>query len=589
MIAGGSAVDALTRQAATEHAELRLFVTVALLLLVAVVGALATLRHPTRVRRLATMGGNWVDAIAPRLLALTTFIAGAILLFSGAIPARASRLGWLDNLLPLPLIELSAYLSSVAGVGLIVLARGLQRRLDAAFHVTIWVLGAGILFALTAALDYVQAVLLSIMLLALLRSRRFFYRTASLFEDRFTQGWILAIGAAMLGSIAVVLEAYGTSHISNEVFWRFAIDAQAPRALRAISFAGVALVAFAAMRLLRAAPARPFLATADELERAVAIVGSVSDASANLVFLGDKALLFNEAGTAFIMYSVIGRSWIALGDPVGPTREAVPLIEQFIALADRAGGWAVFYRTAAPLLHLYMDYGLAAAKLGEVARVPLNGFTLEGPQRRNLRRVWRKAVDDGCTFEVVPPGEVEPLLPLLRAVSDDWLQSKRAREKGFSLGRFDDAFVRRFPTALVRRDGRVIAFATGWPSGDHGEVEVDLMRYASDAPAGIMRYLLIEFMFWARDNSYHWFNLGMAPLSGIRSSAGVSAWNQISLAVRGAGERYYNFQGLREFKAWFYPEWESSYLVSPGGTRRPLIVANISTLIAGGLGGVLRK
>ena len=33
--------------------------------------------------------------------------------------------------------------------------------------------------------------------------------------------------------------------------------------------------------------------------------------------------------------------------------------------------------------------------------VMLPGGRLDGPQRRNLRRVWRKAVDEGCSFEVV--------------------------------------------------------------------------------------------------------------------------------------------------------------------------------------------
>ena len=104
-----------------------------------------------------------------------------------------------------------------------------------------------------------------------------------------------------------------------------------------------------------------------------------------------------------------------------------------------------------------------------------------------------------------------------------------------------------------------------------------------------MRYALIESMFWARDQGYSWFNLGGAPLSGIRASAVTPLWNQIMLAARGVGERYYNFQGLRNFKDWFYPEWEPMYLVSPGGTRRPIVLANIASLISGSARGVFRK
>src|SRR5262249_15383962 len=157
-----------------------------------------------------------------------------------------------------------------------------------------------------------------------------------------------------------------------------------------------------------------------------------------------------------------------------------------------------------PLLHLYLDYALAVVKLGEVARVSLTDFSLDGPQRRNLRRVWRKAVDDGCTFDVVAEENVDQTIPLLRPVSDVWLREKRAREKRFSLGKFDEAFLRRSRIGVVRREGAIVAFVTLWCSGQRAEVEVDLMRYATDAPPGIMRYALIESMFWAKREGYSW-------------------------------------------------------------------------------------
>ena len=99
-----------------------------------------------RMRGLAGERGDRIGKLAPTFFALTTFLAGAILLFSGATPARAGRMGWLNNILPLPFVEASAYFASLAGVALIVLARGLQRRLDAAYHFTVWLLAGGIVW-----------------------------------------------------------------------------------------------------------------------------------------------------------------------------------------------------------------------------------------------------------------------------------------------------------------------------------------------------------------------------------------------------------------------------------------------------------
>src|SRR5262249_36532834 len=153
------------------------------------------------------------------------------------------------------------------------------------------------------------------------------------------------------------------------------------------------------------------------------------------------------------------------------------------------------------------------------------------------------------------------VIPRLRPISEAWLLEKRTSEKRFSLGRFDEAFVQRSPIGLVWRGDEIAAFVTLWCSGERAEVESDLMRYGPSAPQGVMRYALIESMLWAKQRGYAWFNLGGAPLSGIQRSAVTPVWNQIGRLVRGVGERYYNFQGVRTFKDWFYPEWEPTYLV----------------------------
>jgi len=552
-------------------------------------GAVFLFRHKRPLQRVLRVTGTVAPVVVPRLLAATTFLAGAILIFSGATPPAAERLGWLVQVLPLPVIEVSHFFGSLAGVGLLILARGLWRRLDAAYHLTVVLLGAGALFCLLKELDVEEAVLLAAMLGALVASRRFFYRKASLFEERFTAPWIAAIGLVVVGSVVLGVISYGWPDVSAGTFWRFSPGAEAPRFLRSTTGVLVALVVVAGTRLLKPARARPGLPTAADLEAAAPIVAAYPEASANLVFLGDKALLFNEARTGFVMYAVARRSWVALGDPVAPPDEVPDLAMRFITACDRHGAWPVFYKVGTSQLHRYLDVGFSVAKLGEEARVPLGDFSLEGAERRNLRRVWRASVKDGCSFEMLPVEAVSEHVSALREVSDAWLTAKRAREKRFSLGFFEDGYVRRFPTGIVRRDGRIVAFANVWPSGCHEEIEVDLMRFGPNAPPGIMRYALSEMMLWGKAQGYRWFNLGMAPLSGLQSSTIAPLWHRLGTAAFGHGERFYNFQGVREFKEWFHPVWVPKYLVSPGGALRPVIMANIASLVAGGLEGVVRR
>jgi phosphatidylglycerol lysyltransferase len=551
--------------------------------------AIAAARHTAPVQRLRRLGGDWTAAVVPRLLAIVTFLAGTLLLFSGATPTVAARLQWLNAWIPLPIVELSHFVDNLAGVILLILARGVERRLDAAYHLTIALLVAAIFLSLLRALDIEQALVLTLMLATFIPSRKYFYRRSSLIEERFSTSWVLAILLVTLGSIALGLVSYANLHISTETFFRFATHAEAARFLRASTGVLAALIVFAAMRLLRPARIPVPRPTQADIEDARAIVANYPQAATQLAFLGDKAFLFNAKRTGFIMFGVYGRSWVSLGDPISAPGDAAELIQSFIQIADLNGGWAVFYKTAPTLLYLYLDYGLDVVKLGEEARVSLAHFSLEGPDRRNLRRVWRKIADDGYTFEVVHPGAIAPILPQLRAVSDEWIEQKQAREKSFSLGAFEEEYVSRYPVAVARKDGRIVAFSNAWVSGQKAEIEADLMRYTADAPPGIMRYLLIEMMLWARDEGFAWFNLGMASLSGLSVHRGAPVWNQMAVAIRGYGERFYNFQGIRDFKQWFHPEWEPLFLVSPGGAARPRIIANIASLISGDLQGIVRK
>ncbi|MCA3551342.1 MAG: DUF2156 domain-containing protein, partial [Rhodobacter sp.] len=64
-------------------------------------------------------------------------------------------------------------------------------------------------------------------------------------------------------------------------------------------------------------------------------------------------------------------------------------------------------------------------------------------------------------------------------------------------------------------------------------------------------------------------------------------WNRFGAAIFQHGGHFYNFSGLRAFKAKFDPQWGPRYLAVPS-SRPPLMpLADAALLIAGGTRGVV--
>jgi len=533
-----------------------------------------------RARELA---GQYLAPVVPQIAGALTFLAGTLLLFSGATPAIDERLAFLDRFLPLAVLEVSHLTGSVVGLGLLVLARALFRRVQAAYHISVWLLIAGIFASLLKGLDFEEAILLALVLGVLVLGRRAFYRPTAILAERFTPVWIASIVGVIAMAVWIGLVSYRHVNYSNELWWTFALDGNAPRMLRASLTVVVLGAAYVLLNLLRPARPEPAVAGPEELARARHVIATADVTVANAALTGDKRLLFSEAGDAFLMYQVAGRSWIALGDPIGARRCAEELVWRLHEMSDHHGGQTVFYQVCAERLALYVDLGLAALKIGEEARVPLAEFSLEGAERADLRQAHRRAQRDGASFEVVPPEAVGPLLPVLRRISDAWLAAKSTGEKRFSVGAFSAQYVQQFPIAVVRTHGTPVAFANLWTTGTRAELSVDLMRFDPGAPRSAMDYLFIELMLWGRREGYRWFNLGMAPLAGLEAHPLAPAWHRVGNFIFRHGEHFYNFEGLRRYKSKFDPTWEPRYLVARGGIALPRVLVDVSVLIAGGM------
>jgi len=537
-----------------------------------------------QLARLATVrrrAAAFVAPVVPAVAGALTFVAGTVLLVSGATPELDTRLAPLNRFLPLAVVEISHLAASIIGLGLVTLARALFQRIRAAYTAAVWLLAAGAAASMLKGLDYGEAAILAGVLGVLVLGRGAFHRPASVLQERFTPAWAASIAGVVLASVWVGFFAYRHVEYSNDLWWRFALDANAPRMLRASLVVSILAAGFLVRALLRPAArmSREGEISLADIERAVARSASTLACAA---LTGDKRFVASDSRESFIMYQVQGRSWIALGDPVGSAVEAEELVWRFRELSDQHGGRAAFYQASADRIPLYLDLGLAALKIGEEARVPLATFSLERGDSGELRLARWRAGRDRATFEVVPREDVPAWLPALADISAAWLAERAAAEKRFAAGAFSESYLSRFPLAIVQRDGEPVAFASLWTTSGRTECAVDIMRFGPDAPAAAMDYLLVELALWAQASGYRWLNLGLAPLAGLDRDPLAPAWHRFGHVAFTHGEHFHNFESLRRYKAKFRPVWEPKYLMAPGGAALPHILVDVARLITGG-------
>jgi lysylphosphatidylglycerol synthetase-like protein (DUF2156 family) len=311
----------------------------------------------------------------------------------------------------------------------------------------------------------------------------------------------------------------------------------------------------------------PFLEVHEgDLARADAILAGANlcDPQANVALLGDKKFMFSDSGKSFITYGIKGRTWVALGGPIGQADEASSLVQAFLTKAKTARARVSFYGVGPQFDALVAAFDFKRLKTGERAILNLETFSLDGKTRQVSRTHRNRHMKQGYSFRVEGPGAVRANLITLRTISDQWLKYQSGGEKAFGMGSFDVHYIDRLPLATVRdKDGKIVAFASLWPTADKSRLGVDLMRYGDDGPNGVMDYLFAEMFLWAKAEGYKAFDLNTSPASGVKPNWQAPVLTTMAAMCYKYGENIYNFQGVRRFKSKFNPDWEDVYMASP--------------------------
>lgn len=527
----------------------------------------------------------------PNFLTILTSISGAILIFSGFFPFSSRALTKFENIFPFLTLETSHFIGGAVGVTLLVLGFYIQKRFEIAYFLSVFFIGFSIILSFIKDFNLFFTIFFIIIFLGILPSKKYFYRKSNFLHEKITFKWAIMISLIILIGIYIGIFSYKETEFFTKVSWKFS------NTLLGIFFAIAILAILSTITNRKSINKNLESANSDitdtsetnptdiDLQTCIKLSNKTD---AYLSLLGDKEIIFDDSKNSFIMFGKSGHSFIAMGDPIGDKKTFGSCIWKFYNHCKENKKETVFYEIGKEYLNYYLDVGLSFLKIGEFAQVHLDTFTLEGNDAKPLRHATNRVEKEGYSFEVIPVEKVPEILDELESISNEWLQDKNAKEKGFSLGKFTKDYLLNFPVGVIKKDSKILAFGNILETFNKEEISLDLMRYRNEAVHGTMDYFFISVIKYGQENGFKKFNLGMAPLAGIEDNT-ASFWNKVEKAIFSHGEHFYNFKGLRAFKDKFNPQWEPRYIAYSGPFNLPNILKDITLLISGGIRGLISK
>jgi lysyl-tRNA synthetase, class II len=492
---------------------------------------------------------------AERLLAWAAALVGVIGLVSALTPEMADRFDVVRGVLPPGLPEAARVLSVAFGIGLIWLSRSLAKRRRRAWQLAVAVVVASAAAHLAKGLDFEEATISLLLLVALVRWRRRFEVPG----DPASVRPLLRLGLALAGVAAI---AGGAEVRGVEL---------SPRIGDALLGLGIAFGFFSLYFWLR-----PFghavAQTVGERRMARSLVDAYGSDSLDFFALRrDKSYLFSPSRRAFLAYRVVAGTALVSGDPVGDDAEIDELLGELRRLA-RTHGWRIaVVGVSGEQLERYRALGLKPVPIGDEAVLRPQEFSLEGRAIRKVRQSVSRLRKAGYEFRIVPADNVEPALEAeLEGVSSAWRRGER--ERGFSMA-IDDLHVPGTMLALAEDSaGRLGGFLHLAPTLAGEGWSLSAMRRRPDAPNGLTEFLVVETLAWARDTGASELSLNFCALTDFLAPERVTTAVR-RLVRRGLllADNVFQLERLYSFNRKFFPEWRRRYICVERLTDLPAV------------------
>jgi phosphatidylglycerol lysyltransferase len=527
----------------------------------------------------AKIFGKTISSVIIQVIALSSFFAGMVVMFSAAsTPFDVAQSKFVINLLPAWFADLSHFLLSITAIGLLFVSKTLLLRVKNAWSAACILISLMIVLLLAVSGSILMLLCLTVLLIALLFSKKYFYRHTSMFGTTFSAWWFSAIMGAFSLSIWIgffVNRQDIFSWVCLDVFLKNILSTtDAARFLRASLGIGIVIFLVVLEQMLRNFFKNPVSFTKYDIKDIVDSSDYVY--SFNALAFG-KSYVVNDEKDAFIMYAKSKGSWIALGDPVGKSDRKNELLWKFKEIVDNASAKSAFIGIDHKYVQIYDDIGLDTFNIGQEARVPLITFDKGGGRFGYFCRLEKEIEDAKFRYQIMNASRFEQYREIFAKIDKEWGENINYLERNFIPGKYDESYMSDMDFGVLEKAGKIYAFSVIIKTKNKCELASEVVRYMK-CDYNIFAYIVFKNILWAKENGYDWFNLGLACSPSMNNVSGVM--RHFSKMFMFAEHFDYNLVFLREFKNKFYPVWHNKYIAVHPDKYIITFIKNFTALVS---------
>ncbi len=539
------------------------------------------------LQRLRSLGGKeraLRELWNVRIVAILTALMGLVNVVSVTYPALARDLRPVTQFAPLQLRRGGQVGAMLTGLILFLLAGALWRRKRTAWLITVVVLLLStVSLVLENSLFDIRSLLTLALAVWLVRQRAHFHARSD--PPSVREGAIVIFGALafllLYGGVGIYVLALrsGELHDLQTVVaatistlfalrppaWLPALEA-GRFVLTSIYAAGVLTFLYAFFQLVRPV-LLPRAATAAQRERAGVLVTAYGhNATSRLALLPDVSYYFSSGGSV-VAFLLVGRTALALGDPIGPDGDAAEAIESFADYCRRNDWLPSFYFATETYLAHYESAGFDVMAVGREAIVDVGDFEQNGERLDSLTAA-ETAMQLGHRAGVSMPPHSPRLLEELRLINDEWMTIVRGESDALLLSHFDRTQVAQSPILMTQTPRSLVsAYATLIMDPGGESLAIDVLRHRPEVREGTLELLVIALIRWAQRHNFHHVNLGTG-FPGLIGDGTTRGGTRVMLDDNGDPPTVARLHAVRSR---FNPRWAPRYLVYPGATSLPAV------------------